>query len=228
MLKNMTEKEKVLQEATSRITENLSAYSFLLQSKGKSIVKYSADKDVKLEIFFQVNRLSRAIDLEVFPHIEISSKYLKNWQQSEKLPNPTGVIFHSFLGYISPRKPKYNWVITGLSQINAVNEITEIIIRYALPIFDLFDNPNSAIEFLAVNGQFNKYTDYTLMPLDFMICFAPKEQAEQFFNHCPHKGKNIALYQELENCSEINLSYCEFYEANKVRLAYKYGLKNNK
>jgi len=223
----MTEKEKVLQEVTSRITENLSAYGFSLQQKGKSIVRYSTDNDVKLEIFFQINRHSRAMDLEVFPHIDISSKRLKKWQQSEKLPNPTGVIFHSYLGYISPRKPKYHWNIAGLSQINAVNEITEVIIKYALPIFDLFDNPNLAVEFLAVNGQFNKYTDYSLMPLDFMICFAPKEQAEQFFNHCPHKGKNIKLYQELENCSKIDLAYSEFFEADKVKLAYKYELKIN-
>ena len=224
----MTEKEKVLQEATSRITENLSAHSFVLQPKGKSIVKYSTDKDVKLEIFFQVNRQSRAIDLEVLPHIEISSKQLKKWQQSEKFPNSTGVIFHSFLGYISPKKPKYNWTIAGLSQKNAVNEITEIILKYALPIFDLFDNPNSAVDFLAVNGQFNKYTDYSLMPLDFMICFASKEQAEQFFNHCPFKGKIIGLYRELENCSNIDLISSELLEADKVKLAYKYGLKINK
>ena len=133
---NMTEKEKVLHEATSRITENLSAYGFLLQSKGKTIVKYSADQDMRLEIFFQKNRLSSAKNLEVFPHVYISSKTLKKKQKNEGIPNPTGVIFHSYLGYISPRKPKYAWVISGLSQDNAVKEITEIIKKYACQLFE--------------------------------------------------------------------------------------------
>ena len=66
------------------------------------------------------------------------------------------------------------------------------------------------------------------MPLDFMICFASKEQAEQFFNHCPFKGKIIGLYRELENCSNIDLIRFDFLEAYTIKLVYKNGLKINK
>lgn len=112
-----------------------------------------------------------------------------------------------------------------MSSTIEINHIAELINKYALPVFHLFDNIQNAIDFLRVNGtRFNKYAAESIMPLDFLIYYAAKEVSEQFFNNfiknCSYKGKIISLYKELEVNDDINLNYSEFYGADKVKLAF--------
>ena len=229
----MTEKEKVLHEATSRIIENLSAYGFLFQLKGKSIVKYSVDQDMRLEIFFQVNRRSSVKNLEVFPHVDISSKTLKEWQENEGIPNPTGVIFHSYLGYISPRKPKYEWVISGFSQDNAVKEITEAITKYACQLFEELSDTKNAVNKIAENVlNINDNIDsFVFMPpMEFVLCFGTKEKAQQLFDTLKkQKQWKGIIYQGYKKLNEIQPKTIDEIISvgyNWVGLSYLKGLKN--
>lgn len=120
-----------------------------------------------------------------------------------------------------------------MSGTNEINQIAELINNYALPIFNLFDNIQNAIDFLKVNGtQFNKYAGKSIMPIDFLILYAEKRESEQFFNNfitsCLYKERIISLYKELETNKNIDLNYSEFYEANKVKLAFINELKIDK
>lgn len=101
--------------------------------------------------------------------------------------------------------------------------------KYVIPIVEIFNSKSQSIEFLKLNGtQFNSWTEKSLHPLDYMLCFADKMDAEQFFNNfigsCSYKNRITLLYKELELTSNIDLNYSEFHYANKVKLAFVNGL----
>ncbi len=188
---DMTEKENILLVTSTRIVETLKDFEFSLQSKGKSIAMYSADKDMKLEIIFQVNRHSQAQNLEIFPHIDISSKILKKWRAEQGVPNSTGIFFHTFLAYITPRKPRYEWTISGLSQENSVKGIAESIVDYAIPLFQILTETESAVDKLCEHiweiskGIDSKFSH--VLPLDYVLCFGSREKAEKLIETCIRK-----------------------------------------
>lgn len=212
-------------EACAEIANLLEDKDFKVLQKGQTLKKVSTDKDLYYEIYFQSSDRNSNWDITVLPHINIYSKKLKDWQ-IEQTGNQysQGVVYSNTLGHISPCGYR-NWNVAGMSGTIEINHIAELINKYALPIFHLFDNIQNAIDFLRVNGtRFNKHAEESIMPLDFLIYYAAKEVSEQFFNNfiknCSYKGKIISLYKELEVNDDINLNYSEFYGADKVKLAF--------
>ena len=175
------------------------------------------------EIFFQVNRHSSAKNLEVYPHIDITSKALKKWRIEKCFPNPTGSIFHTFLAYITPRNPKYEWVISGLSQDNSVKEIAGSIINYAIPLFDVFVDTDNAVDKLCeqiwgINNGLNSNITHAL-PLDYVLCFGSKEKAEKLIE--------TAIQKKV--CSKMFIQKCyEEFEKQEMKTAKElFGLPQN-
>jgi hypothetical protein len=212
-------------EACSEIANLLDDKDFKTLQKGQTFKKVSPNKDLYYEIYFQSSDRNSNRDITVLPHINIYSKRLKDWQiRQTGNQYSQGVVYSNTLGHISPCGYR-DWNVAGMSGTIEINHIAELINKYALPIFHLFDNIQNAIDFLSVNGtQFNKYSQESIVPLDFLICHAEKEASEQFFNNfvknCSYKGKIISLYKELETNDDINLNYSEFYGADKVKLAF--------
>ena len=132
--------------------------------------------------------------------------------------------------HITSRKQWKDWNLAGFSYKTSVTEILEDIKNVALPIFDIFKTKESAINFLKYNGtKFNEYSEKTLFPLGFMLCFAKKEETQMFFSDfvkdCSYRGKIIKLYKDLKMAKKIDLNYSEFWFANKVKLAFASGLE---
>uniref|UniRef100_UPI0025F87B03 DUF4304 domain-containing protein n=1 Tax=uncultured Apibacter sp. TaxID=1778616 RepID=UPI0025F87B03 len=199
--------------------------------KGQILKKKSKNKDIVYEIVFQSSFRNTNFHISILPHINVYSKKLKEWiiEQTNNSYS-SGIVVSEYLGNITPYKTSKSWNLAGLSREKYIEEIAELLNKYALPIFDLFEETTSAIDFLAENGQqFNKYVDDSLLPLGFMIRFAPKEKAEQFFNHfishCKFKGRIIELYKSLEHSENIDLNYSEFSYASDIKLAYINKLK---
>lgn len=219
-------------DACSEIFNLLEDSGFKMLQKGQTLKKVSVNKDVYFEIYFQSSNRNSNWDITILPHINIYSKNLKDWQIKQTgNQHSQGMVYSNTLGYISPCGYR-NWNVAGMNSILEINHIADLINKYALPIFNLFEDIQTAINFLKLNGtQFNKHCEKSLMPLDFLIYYAEKVESEQFFNNfiksCSYKGKILSLYKELETNNNINLNYAEFYGANKVKLAFINELKIN-
>jgi histidinol phosphatase-like enzyme len=62
----------------------------------------------------------------------------------------------------------------------------------------------------------------------FMLCFAPTDAAQDFFNdfvsHCAYQKRFRQLYQSLAQAQHIDLNYSEFIGAAAIKLTYVHGL----
>jgi hypothetical protein len=217
--------------ACHQINDGLVEYGFKASQKGQCLKKVAADKDITFQIDFQSSSLNSTGSVKLLPHVQISSKRLKKWL----LGHTDGVysqhsIYSNQLGYISNFKEWKSWNVSGNSQEKIVAEVVNTIKTYAMPIFNLFEDIDKAIQFLISNGtRFNPYTDKSLTPLAFMLCFASKEEAEAFFHNylmdAPGKGLLFKLYKELEGGKKVDLMHYEFPDALSVKLAFLNKLK---
>lgn len=93
-----------------------------------------------------------------------------------------------------------------------MREISAAIKDYALPIFELFEDKQKAIEFMSRRGtKFNPHLkDTELYPIFFVFYFGGSDAAEAFFNvclgECGYKGRFCKLYKELANGEEADFN----------------------
>lgn len=220
--------------ACSQISDGLAGFGFKASKNGQSLKKTTIDKDITFEIFFQSSSLNSTGFVKLLPHLLISSKRLKKWlmeQNDGEYGN--AMIYGEQLGYITHFKEWKSWNVSGNIQETAVAEIIDTIKTYALPIFDLFENTEKAIPFLARNGtKFNPYAHKHLSPLAFMLCLGKAEAAQEFFLNylADSRGKGLVLnlYKVLAGDEQINLMHAEFAESVYVKLAFLNGLKISK
>jgi hypothetical protein len=220
----------IFSEACTEIANLLNDKYFKVLQKGQTLKKISANKDIYYEIYFQSSFRNSALDIIVLPQINIFSNKIKKWKiELSGNPNEQGAVYSNSLGSICPCGYR-TWNVAGKSRESEIKHIAELLNNYALPVFNLFENIETAIDFLKVKGtHFNKHTKNSIMPLDFMIYYATKEESELFLNNfistCSYKARIISLYKELETCKDINLNYSEFSGADRVKLAFINDLK---
>lgn len=218
----------ILLNACNAVANHLEGFEIF--RKGQRLKKIAADKDIFFEITFEKSFINHSSHIMIIPNIAVYSKRLKKWQMEHtKNEFSSGLIYGNHLGYLTPLQTWKRWNLAGLSFENSVNEITKNIQKYALPVFDLFNSKENAIEFLKHNGtQFNRYSGHSLSPLDFLLCFADQDTSEIFFNsfikNCGYKGKILSLYDKLKTEKEIDLNHSEFVDAAKIKLAYVNGI----
>lgn len=221
-------------DACNKINNSLSEFGFKPLQKGQRLKKTSVDKDIIFEIYFQSSFRNTILNIQIIPQINIYSKQLKKWSANQTHNiHESGFIFGTSLENIIPPKQRHDWDVSRKNQKETKAEIAQLIVTYTLPIFTLFENKEKAIQFLETQGtQFNRYTKKSLHPLDFMLYFAKKSEAEQFFNNfilsCGYKDTDIELYKKLSTAKVIDLNYSEFYYANKIKLAFVHNLKIKK
>ncbi|WP_326982846.1 hypothetical protein VUJ46_22270 [Chryseobacterium sp. MYb264] len=203
---------------------------FKIYEKGQRLKKVASDKDIFFEITFQSYFVNHSSHIMINPSMAVYSKSLKKWQV-DNIRNEfcTGLIYANHIGYITPLNTWKKWNLAGLSFEKSVDEIARYIQKYVLPIFDIFDSKETAIDFLKNNGtKFNPYCEDSLGPLDFLLCHSDQETANQFFNHyienCSYKGKIISFFDKLKTEKEIDLNHSEFADAGKIKLAFLNGL----
>lgn len=219
----------VFLNACNEIANTLEGFKIL--EKGQRLKKSSLDKDLYFEIYFQSSFRNDSSSIQILPHINIYSKILKKWQiEQTKNEYSQGLIFGNQIGYLTPFNNWKEWNLAGLSYEKSINEITENIQHYLFPIFEIFNSKETAIDFLKKNGtKFNQWSEDSISPLDFLLCFSEKETAEIFLNNfvnsCPYKANIFKLYEKLKTQDEIDLNYSEFHGADKITLAFVNGLK---
>ena len=121
--------------------------------------------------------------------------------------------------------------LAGASFEPSVREISAAIKDYALPIFELFEDKQKAVEFMMQRGaKFNKnLSAFDLRPIYFIFCFGGRDAAEAFFNvclsDCTYKGRFYKLYEELANGAEADFTRSSFIGDTETKFAFVKGLK---
>jgi hypothetical protein len=212
----------------NEISKSFIECGFKPLKKGQLLRKKSSDNDIIYEIYFQTSQRNWSGSIAVWPHCNIYSNELKKWEiEHTENKKSEGLIYHNTIGYISPYNCFKEYNFAGASFEKNVLEIVKDVKLYIIPIFEIFDNKNNAIEYLKNNGtQFNEWTQKSLDPMAFMICFGGKETAEIFFKDfiesCKY-GKRIKNYYI--KLTENENAAADFLEGYIIKMAYKNGIK---
>jgi hypothetical protein len=196
---------------------------------GQLLRKISIEKDIFSEIYFQTSQRNYSASVAIIPHISIYSKKLKEWEiEQTENEKSSGLIYHNTIGYISPYNCRKEWNLAGLTFDKNIQTIIKDIGLYIIPVINIFENKTNALEYLKINGtQFNKWTEKSLLALNFMICFGGKEMAEIFLKDylksCKYGNRIKHFYRELKENENINSG--DFMEWEKIRIAYKNGIE---
>ena len=198
--------------------------------KGQRLTKIGCDKDILFEIYFSSNMHNYSGSVSILPQIAIYCKRLKKLMQ-EELSYSTDLVFVSYLSYLTPRRQFHDWQLAGASFEPSVREISAAIKDYALPIFELFEDKQKAVEFMTQCGaKFNKnLSAFDLRPIYFIFYFGGKDAAEAFFNvclsECTYKGRFYKLYEEFENGAEADFARSLFWSDTEAKFAFLKGLR---
>lgn len=199
---------------------------FKIYEKGRRLKKVASDKDIFFEITFQTGFNNHSSHIMINPSMAIYSKSLKKWQiENIKSEFCTGLIYANHIGYITPLQTWKKWNLAGLSLEKSISEIVKNIQKFVLPIFEIFDAKETAVEFLKNKGtKFNPYCEDSLGPLAFLLCHADHDTSELFFNHyienSINKEKIISFFEKLKTDREIDLNHSEFVDAAHIKLAF--------
>jgi len=221
--------------ACNEIAKPLTDCGWGPSQKGQCWKKKHANKDLTYEVRFQSSMNNDPSYITVIPHLAIYSKKAKAYD-IEKTGNQYcgGCIWSTNLGYITPDNRWMSCNVAGAKRGDAVRGITDAIVRYGLPVFDLFESPMDAVLALRKKGttfyEHMKGKDrLNLMPLTFMVLYGGKEAAEEFFNAsiepCGYKNRILELYASLRNPEKADLNLSEFFQSNYVKRAYAEGLR---
>jgi hypothetical protein len=218
-------------EACRDIAAALSGEGFRTLARGQSLKRTSPNRDLTYEIYFQSSSHNDASSITMLPHLTIRSKAVKKWW-SEQHPDqrPDDLVFTGQLGYLSSGESWTSWNVSPANRSAAIQEISELLLEFGIPIFRLFDDVPGAILHLRTQGaSFNPHMkNDSLAPLPFVLGFGTQDDAQAFFRlhveACTYAHRIFELYESLANASKIDLSYSEFHQADNVKLAYLHGL----
>lgn len=191
-----------------KIGQPLLELGFKPFQKGQLLKKDSTDKEFAFEIYFQSLHTNWDGKIALIPHIKITSKALKNWRQKKyNKENVTDLIFQTRLENLTPLKDKnYDWNVSLNTQENIADKLSDLIIRFAIPLFDKFESKEKAVEFIVNNGiKFNEHFDTKSqeLPIDFLCCYTDKLSAQKVFENyikkinCLDKPKEFIM-----NCKQ--------------------------
>lgn len=210
-------------KACNEIATSFIEMGFKSYRNGQCLKRGSKDKDLTFEMSFHSSVYNSSCSIAIYPLISIASKKLKKCQQEYI---NSDLVYQNHIGYISPINAHKSWNLAGLSYEVSVKEIIESLDKYALPIFELFENRSTAMNFITQHGCcFNQYTKDSLLALPYILAYGGKEQAEDYSNHylqfCKCRNKFIQAYSLLEKQEEIDCGL----DNRFVKLAYNQGLK---
>lgn len=219
-------------QACNEVAAQLDGFRVL--QKGQTLKKHSPDKSIECQIHFQANRRNFACDITTQVHFSLHSKALQKWQAAHGSPHVSGCLLQGELSAFTPRQAHrdFGWQLAGASLPHSVRQIVSELQQYALPIFELFCQPDAALNFLQQHGtRFNgSLKNDNLHLLDYILCFGSPAQAAPFLQKYaadnPKLAKRlIALYQVLENPTLPSLQDGSFAGADELKFAFEQGVR---
>ena len=140
----------------------------------------------------------------------------------------TDFIFQTRLENLTPLKNKnYDWNVSLNNQVNIIDKLSDLIIKFAIPLFDKFENKESAVEFIVGNGiRLNEHFDtkFQELPIDFLCCYADKASAQKAFENYLTESKMFKhakrVYDELQLSEQQYLLVNKYITDKMFNLAY--------
>lgn len=219
-----------------KIGQPLIELGFKSFQKGQLLKKPSEDKEFSFEIYFQSLHTNWSGGIALIPHVNLLSKTLKEWQKKKyNEENAGGLIFGTRLENLTPLKNKnYNWNVSLNNQENVSEKLSDLIIKFAIPLFNKFENKKKAVEFIVCNGvKFNEYfnTKFQELPIDFLCCYADKISAQKAFDNYLTENKMFVqckrVYNELQASGLTYLTTNKYVMDRMFNLAYINNLMIN-
>ena len=226
----MTAPKEIFEKACGEITQQFP--DFKATQKGRQLKRTNHDKSIEFKIYFQTSMRNDSGSVSIKPHITLYSKKLEKWLEVQtNNQSMNGTIFTTQLGYLSPRQSWYDWNLAGLSFQPTIDEIVTQLKECALPIFELFEDKDKAVDFLVKNGVFfNKNIKHDdLLPFYFIFWHSGKEKAEIFLNNfvqkCNYKGEFFKSYERLQAANCFDFTYGNFVGEEILKFAVANGIK---
>lgn len=223
---------EIFLQACNEVAAQLNGFCVL--QKGQTLKKHSPDKSIECQIHFQANRRNYACDITTQVHFSLHSQALQKWQAAQGSPHVSGCLLTGELSAFTLRQAHrgFGWQLAGASLPHSVRQIVSELQQYALPIFELFCQPEAALNFLQQHGtRFNgSLKNDNLHLLDYILCFGSPAQAARFWQQYaadnPKSAKRlIALYQILENPIPPNPQDDSFAGADELKFAFAQGVR---
>ncbi|QJB32910.1 hypothetical protein HF329_16925 [Chitinophaga oryzae] len=207
-----TKTRDIFLAACTKIAEQLAIHGFKPMQKAQTIRKTTRNKKVYLDIHFQSSVKNWSGGVMLWPYLSIASNELKRWQvQQHREGNATGTIFATRLENLTPLKNKtQDWNMAVSNQDNVIPKLCELIVAYTLPLVDLLEDTDQAVQFMVANGvAFNEHFDtrHQNLPIDFLCCFGSVALAQKAFDNYLLQQKLTAsakrFYEEIAAKGEV-------------------------
>lgn len=174
--------------ACEKIAAQLATHGFKPMQKAQTLRKTTQHKNIHLDIHFQSSMKNWSGSISLWPYLRIHSAVLKKWQvQQHGDKNATGAIFATRLENLTPLKNKnQDWNMAVSNQDNVIPQLCGLIVMYALPLLDRFEDIPQVLQDIAAHGMaFNEHFDtrHQHLPIDFLCCFGSPEIAQTAFDH---------------------------------------------
>jgi hypothetical protein len=201
-----TKTREIFLTACAKIAERLSPYGFKPMQKAQTLRKTARHKKVHFDIHFQSSVKNWSGSITLWPYLSIASGELKKWQiQQHQDKNATGMIFATRLENLTPLKNRrQDWNMAVSNQEQVIPQLCELIIAYALPLFDKFEDTDQVVQDIVANGvAFNEHFDtrHQNLPIDFLCCFGSQQLAQAAFDNYLRQQKLTAgakrVYEEM-------------------------------
>lgn len=218
-----------------KIGEPYLAKGYVSTQKGQVLKGKSASGIFEYQIRFQPIESDPKEYITLSCTIAILSEQLREWRfkkyHSRDIATPTVFIAH--LTDIIPEQPKlFTWEIKDKKQEEFAQTISTFLEEYVNPIFALFEDTQDVVNFIMDNGwRLNEYmsAEYFVFPIDFMSCFASKNEVQQAFNnYVKREGLSSQVKRIYKEMSSPK--YKGFIESNSpndkiFQLAYLNGIQ---
>ncbi|WP_212005913.1 DUF4304 domain-containing protein [Chitinophaga sp. HK235] len=224
---------EIFRTGCQKIAERMAAFGFKPLQKGQLLRKSSQNKKLNFEIYFQSSTKNWSGSVSLWPHLSITSNELKKWQlQQYKTDTAAGFIFGTRLENLTPLKNKnQDWNMAISNQDHEIPKLCELIITYALPVFEKFEDIDQVLKEIATNGlALNEHFDtrHQNLPIDFLCCFGNQDIAQTAFDNYLIQqrltGNARRVFEEMETAG--NMPNKQVTDAT-MKAAYLNNLKVN-
>jgi len=203
---------------------------FISSQKGV-VLKYKVPTNgfellLKFHIIQSDVKQSMAIDCM----LSVLSEELKEWRlkQYRSKDLATDTVFMANLQDVIPEQPKkFTWEVNQKNEQEFKEHLKQLLSLYANPIYNFFTDKQLLIAHVVENGwRLNDYMQANnfAYPIDFMCCFATKEDNIQGFNNYLKReglvGQAKRIYKEMSSPKYKGFITSDSTEDKVFQLAY--------
>lgn len=186
--------KEIFEIGCQKIADQLSPQGFKSTKKAQYLRKKSKDGEFIFEIYFKSSRTNWSGSVIIWPYVSVSSLSLKKWQNKKyNSEEESGLIFSTKLENLTPLKNKNtDWNVAVANQDNIIPKLCELIKKYAIPVFDRFENIDNLVtdistNFLVLNEHFD--TKHQNLPIDFLMFYRGVDFTQEIFNNFLNQQK---------------------------------------